>query len=264
MALELLRNTHHQKTWPQLLRVGFDLAFVALIFSAVKSFDLPWVALSLVVLSKWRMFMVRPRFWWTNVLSNLTDMIFGIGFVILIWMAGSNEIFQVAFTLLYAIWQIFVKPKSGRVWIMTQAAIAQLVGIWAIFATAHLIPTEISLPVVILLCFIVGFSVARHVFLAIREDSRDLLSLAWGLVIAELGFIGFHWTIAYSIFGMIKIPQIAIIDLALAYLAGCVYNSYLKNEKIKWVDIRYPLIFVILFIVILLVVYSGLLDATQL
>jgi hypothetical protein len=39
-------------------------------------------AIGLVVLSKWRVFAVRPRFWWANLRSNLVDFIVSISFVL--------------------------------------------------------------------------------------------------------------------------------------------------------------------------------------
>jgi hypothetical protein len=40
------------------------------------------LAFSIIVLSKWRMFAVRPRFWATNVRANAIDMMVGLSIVV--------------------------------------------------------------------------------------------------------------------------------------------------------------------------------------
>ena len=43
----------------------------------------------LVLLSKWRMFAVRPRYLFVNIKSNLVDLIMGFSFVFLAYCAGN-------------------------------------------------------------------------------------------------------------------------------------------------------------------------------
>jgi hypothetical protein len=44
--------------------------------------DFVKVALALVVLSKWRMFAVRPRFWAANIRANGVDLMVGLSIVV--------------------------------------------------------------------------------------------------------------------------------------------------------------------------------------
>jgi hypothetical protein len=53
------------------LRFIFDLVFVGAIYVSIAVLSLPWVALLLVIASKWRIFMARPNFWKDNILISL-------------------------------------------------------------------------------------------------------------------------------------------------------------------------------------------------
>ena len=47
----------------------------------------PLIGLILVITSKWRVFAVRPRYFWINLKSNLVDYIVGISTVLLAYSA---------------------------------------------------------------------------------------------------------------------------------------------------------------------------------
>ncbi|MBQ3293902.1 hypothetical protein IJG96_02100, partial [Candidatus Saccharibacteria bacterium] len=46
----------------------------------------------LVLLSKWRMFAVRPHYLWLNIKSNLVDLIVGFSVVLLAFFAGTSTL----------------------------------------------------------------------------------------------------------------------------------------------------------------------------
>ncbi len=48
------------------------------------------LALSLILLSKWRMFAVRPRFWAVNVRANAIDIIIGVSVLAFMVATGSG------------------------------------------------------------------------------------------------------------------------------------------------------------------------------
>src|SRR5215471_21744975 len=70
------------------------------------------LALSLVLLSKWRMFAVRPRFWPTIVRANAVDIMIGLSAVLFMAHAQSGY-FQLLWAALYAVWLLVIKPASG-------------------------------------------------------------------------------------------------------------------------------------------------------
>jgi hypothetical protein len=233
----------------------FDVVYVALVALSIIFLGYPWVAIGLVIISKWRMLFVRPRFWWANLLANLTDIIFGLGMVTLIWLAPVLWL-QLVWAAAYLGWIILLKPQSKRPAIIAQSMIAEFVGIWGLLAVAQ----YTILPVVLVSMFVIGFAVARHILADYEEDSRSLLAMFWGVVMAELGFLGFHWTLAYEFFGVLFVPQAAILAVLLSTIMLACYDSYSKNEgKIKWGDIRWPVVFSTMLIVVIAVIFSGLL-----
>src|SRR3982751_3266676 len=79
-------------------------------------------ALIVIVLSKWRMFAVRPRFWAANVRANAIDMMVGLSTVILMAHTDSESL-QLIAALAYAAWLLLLKPRSTLLYTTAQAFI---------------------------------------------------------------------------------------------------------------------------------------------
>src|SRR5690606_27843105 len=92
------------------LNVGLAITLLILVL-AVQS---PLPAFVLVLLGKWRILAVRPHFWFKNIQSNLVDIIVGLSVVVLLYGASGSLPLQVAITLFYAVWLLFIKPRSKR------------------------------------------------------------------------------------------------------------------------------------------------------
>src|SRR5665213_3005631 len=60
------------------------------------------LALSVVVLSKWRMFAVKPRFWAANVRANAVDMMVGLSLVV--FMSHAGLLWQFVWAIAYGAW----------------------------------------------------------------------------------------------------------------------------------------------------------------
>ena len=70
--------------------------------------------------------------------------------------------------------------------------------------------------------------------------------MIWGLVLAEIGWLGYHWAFAYNLPGLsgILLSQTAIVALALSFLAQRAYDSYHHNEgAIRSADLLLPALF---------------------
>ena len=217
--------------------------------------EAPWAAFLVVIASKFRIFAVKPRFWKANILASLTDLVFCLGIVVLIWLAGDVGAFwlQIVLTAVYIIWLIIIKPMTKQSAVAFQAAASQFVGIWALFAVAN----HLTLPVVILLSFGIGFSVARHILIAHRENQLMLMSFVWGLFVAQLSFLAYHWSIAYEFFGTLKVSQFAIIITVIAFSIERFYHNVQKNEgQIKTGNLILPIIFSAALIAILLIFFN--------
>jgi hypothetical protein len=254
--MDLLRSKNKKTLLASATHIVFDIAFVVVALLSIIFLNQPVIAFVLVLLSKWRMLFVRPRFWWVNMLSNLPDIIFGIGIITLMYIVPNLAV-QISLAVIYAVWLIFIKHGSSRAMIITQAASTQFIGLWALFAVAH----YLALPVVLLGCFVVGFATARHILLNYDdEDSRTLISMIWGVLVAEVGFVAFHWTLAYSFFDILLIPQVSILVTTLSMVLVSCYDSYTQNDgKVKWSDINWTVIFATLLTVVVATIFSGLL-----
>jgi len=247
-----------------ILHAAFNLLFAVAVTALVIIFpDTPWPALVLVLLAKWRVIAVRPRYWWINFLGSLPDLMLGFGVVVLMWQAqiatlGSTTLVawpvQVALGLFYAVWLIVIKPQHKHNWVLIQSGLSQFVSLMALFSIAYRLP----LAAAVILGFVATFAAARQVLGLHEEKSQTLLSLVWGLAAAELVFAAWHWTVAYQITPLLKIPQIAIIIAVLGFVAERAYAGWRNNQVVQWREISLPLIFALAVIFLLIFGFSGL------
>lgn len=258
--VELIKSPQRRSVLASVLHALFYVLYAAAVLFLLIIFPTaPWAALALVIISKWRVIAVRPRYWWANILSNLPDAFFGLGIVTLMWVSGSLPV-QIFLTVVHIAWLVFLKPQHKRHMVMIQAGISQFVAVWALFTVSHLLPSTVA----VFLMFLIGFSSARHALSAYDEADRGLLSLIWGFLVAQLGFMAWHWTIAYSITPTFKLPQIAIIVATIAMLAERGYAAWRDDGVITWKEMKWPTIFVVLVLAVLLLLFSGLWDASTL
>ncbi|NCQ54328.1 hypothetical protein COV88_01810 [Candidatus Saccharibacteria bacterium CG11_big_fil_rev_8_21_14_0_20_41_19] len=220
-------------------------------------------AFALVLLSKWRIFAVRLRFWFANIQTNLVSVIIDVSFVIFLYITnianvGDSQIFivQCLLSLLYIGWLLLLKPKSKRSYVVAQAGLALFAGIIAVYAMSY---GWVASPV-ILITWLIGYASARHVLGSYDEESHVLLlSLAWSLVITEISWIAYHWTIAYRLpfITSILLPQVSIVILCLGFLSYKAYNSYYHHQKIRINDIILPLIFTVSIVGVLVLAFNS-------
>ncbi len=241
------------------LNIGLAVAMMVI----VRVANSLWPAFGLVLLSKWRIFAVRPRFWVANIQANMVSIIVSISYAVFLYNVNQANIsdWQIFITqsilvLLDIAWLIYLKPKSKRHFIVMQAAVALFVGITAIYSLAY---GWMSSPVV-LLVWLVGYVVAHHVLNSYDDESHILfLSLAWGLVMAEIGWLAYHWTIAYRlpIINGLLLPQVSIVMLCFGFVVYKSYDSFFHYQKVRFNDIIMPLLFSIGIISALMLAFNG-------
>ena len=140
------------------LHIGVNVLFVAVLYAMVVFWNLTPLAVILVILSKWRVLAVQPRFWLPNVKANLVDLIVGVSTIVLAFQAPHQWI-AVFWMLLYLLWLLFLKPQAKDLWVGAQALWAQFLGITAIFA----IPTLMHYALVVsALAWLAAWAAARH------------------------------------------------------------------------------------------------------
>lgn len=243
-----------------ILNIAFALALAAVIYTTESII----LALVLVFISKWRVFAVRLRYWFANLQSNLVDFVVSLSAVFMMYGIATADlldsrklIFLGIITLVYIVWLLFIKPRSSRMFVVWQAAFALFGGITVLFSESYNWPVSL----VVLAMWLIGFSVARHVLSSYDEETHLFpLSLVWGLVLAEIGWVAYHWTIGYRVpwLSDLYIPQIAIIVICLSFVAQKAYDSFYHHQKVRMHDILLPLIFSIAVIAVLLLFFNGL------
>lgn len=251
--MELIKSATSRTRLGEFGHVALNLLYAFMVLLALLVFEGPYLAYGLVILSKWRVFAVRPRFWLANIQTNLTDTVVGLGIVTLIWQASGNLALQIATALFFAGWLVLLKPSSKRFWVVVQAGVAQFVGLTALFSVAYNLPDI----VVALIGGVIGYVVARHVIRVYHEELEDVvLSLSWGVVLAELSWLTYFWTVAYT---PLKITQIAIVASLLGYMAIVIYNHLYQKEYSEQSpkrDLTLPVAFSLVGIFVLLIFFN--------
>jgi hypothetical protein len=254
--MDFLKSSKRRSLVSELAYIILNIGLAIGILLTVLAIDSPLPAFGIFLLSKWRTFAVRPRYWFANVQANLVDMIVGLSYVVLLYAAGDALPIQIVLTMLYVGWLLFIKPRSKRIFVAVQAGTAVFLGVTALMTTSY----DWYASVVVLVMWLIGYSAARHVLSGYDEAHRSFFSLVWGLVFAEIGWLAYHWTFAYTIpgFGDIKLSQVALVALALSFLAERVYASYRRHEGVRSADVILPLLLTVSVILVIMIFFNTL------
>ncbi len=166
-----------------------SMPLLAFVFVRIEIVQL---AFAVVLLTKWRMFAVRPRFWPAIVRANAVDIFVGVSTVVFMSHAHSASI-QMLWTLLYIVWQVFIKP-GRNIWVVSsQALIGQMYGLMALF----LAWPSASIAVLVISVWGICYLSARHFLTSFDEPYTSLYSHSWGYFAAALTWLSSHWLLFY-------------------------------------------------------------------
>ncbi len=221
------------------LNVGLAVTLLVIVL-AVQS---PWLAFAVVLMSKWRALAVRPRFWFANLVANMVDIIVGVSIVVLLCGASGAQWLQFAITLLYIVWLLFIKPRSRRSYVAVQAGCAIFLGITAL----SMVSFSWDAFLFVLAMWVIGFVSTRHVLGSYEEPHTHIYSLVSGAIFAEMGWIGFHYLMAYPIpgFQLIQFSQLALFITLYSFIAERAYASYHKHGAVRRSDVIMPILLTI-------------------
>lgn len=252
--MEFLRHSRRRSVLSETAYVLLNILMAVAILVVVLVIESPLPAFALVLLSKWRVLAVRPQYWPAHIVANSVDIIVSLGFVVFLSAATGALAAQIALTVLYIAWLLLLKPRSKRVLVTLQAGVATFVGVSALMQVSY----DWWDIAVVLGMWIVGCSAARHVLTAYQEPHFKLLSVVWGLVVAEIGWLVYHWSFAYDlrVAGDLMLSQAAIVVTLLAFLAVQTYASYHRHKSVQVSDIVLPLLLVVSSIGLLLTVFG--------
>ena len=262
-AMELLKLVRRRSFLSEVLYIGLNVVFAIAIAVVMLTTGSIAFAIALVLVSKWRVLAVRTRYWLANVQANLVDFIASLSVVFMLYsvviadMSDTRKLILTGvLTALYIAWLLVLKPRSTRRAMAAQAAVALFFGVSALYTFSYSWPVS----VVVIFMWLIGYAVARHVLSAYDEDRLTLLSLIWGLVIAEIGWVAYHWTVGYALPGLpgLYVPQAAIIILCAGFVALKIYDSFFHHQKIRAQDVLLPVLFSVSVIAVLLVFFGSL------
>jgi hypothetical protein len=125
----------------------------------------------------------------------------------------------------------------------------------ALLSVGYALPTEL-----IVFCgFVMGYATLRHILTANEFKNAEILSLSWGLLIAELTWVMNFLVIGYEItlgdsFSL-TLPQASIILVTFNFLGFELLEAF-RKEKPKMADILPSLLFSFLVCFVLIVLFS--------
>ncbi len=262
--MEFLKTVRRRSFLSEVIYVGLNIALAVAVVLLIRVTESPWPAVGLVLLSKWRVFAVRPRYWFVNIQSNLVDFIVSVSFVAFLYTSytsvassGQRLFIMVVLTLMYIGWLLFLKPRSKRSYMVAQGGVALFVGVAALYLFAYSLPMTI----VVLLMWLIGYTTARHILSSYSEETHILfMSQLWAITLAEIGWLAYHWTVGYSLLGIVGVmfPRVALTVICIGFITLKCYDAYYHNKKIRSNDILLPILFTIGIIVVLPLILNAL------
>lgn len=223
--------------------LGLNTLLPLLLFILVRA-GFSEIALVLILVSKWRMFAVRPRYWLANIRSNGVDITVGIS--ILIFLTHTNSAYwQLLWVVLYIIWLTVLKPGSSTLAVSMQALVGQFLGLVALYIWLSGSP----LYQLIIVSWVVCYLAARHFFTVFEEPFTSLYSHTWGYFAACLTWVLGHWLLFYGVFAQPAV-LLSAIGLGLASL------YYLKQNDRLNVVLRRQIISVLIAVVAVVIFFS--------
>jgi hypothetical protein len=202
------------------------------------------IAAAIVLLSKWRMFAVKPRHWPANIRANSVDII--VGLAVLIFMANTDsQMLQLLWAVGYGAWLLALKPLSSIFGVSLQALVSQSLGLVALFIAWG----DKSAVFLVLSTWIICYNTARHFFASFEESMTRYLSGVWAYFATAMVWILSHWLLFYG-----PIAQPALLLTVLSFGMGGIYFLE-KTDRIS-VLLRRQIVFVVTAIVIIVLVFS--------
>ena len=249
--MDLLKMHKRRSRLSEVAYVVLNIGLAAMVFAIVYTANSPWLAIAAVLLSKWRVLAVRPRFWFANLIANMVDIIVGVSAVVLLVAAQGGVVAQIIITLLYVVWLLFIKPRSRRVYVALQALIAIMVGITALSLVSYSWDSIFF----VLAMWGIGYVAARHVLGSYEEPHTTLYSMIVAFMFAEFGWLGFHWLMAYPLpgSGNIQLSQLALLTALLTFVAERAFASYHKYGTVRQADVLPSIILAVALGVVMLI-----------
>jgi hypothetical protein len=223
--------------------LGLTSLLPVLVYVFVR-IDFAQLALMIILLSKWRMLAVRPRYWAANLRYNAVDIMVGVSLLGFMAQTDSN-MWQVIWAVAYGVWLLFIKRGSSVFMVSLQALLGQTLALMALFLTW----VDAPLAGLVLAVWAITYLSARHFFGSFDERFSVLFSHLWGYFSASLTWVLGHWLLFY---GAMAQPTLLISVLGFG-LAAMYYLG--ERDKLSHL-LRRQFVFIMVAIVVVVLVFS--------
>jgi len=199
--------------------IGLTSLIPILVFIFVLN-DFALLALATILLSKWRIFAVRPRYWLTNIRANAIDILFGVAMLVFMLQTDTTA-WLLLWVVVYEAWIIFIKPGSSTWLISLQAGLGQLAALMALFTFYG----DKPLYWLVLGSWFICYIAARHYLSGFDEGRVGLIAACWGYFGGALTWVLGHWLLFYA-----EVAQIILIISAIGYGLAALYYFHDRDR----------------------------------
>lgn len=223
--------------------IGLNVFLPAILFVLIRT-EFVQLALAVILISKWRIFFIRPRYWVANISANAVDIIFGLSIVVFMNFTSSMWL-QIMWATVYGIWLVAIKPGSSTLLVTVQAFLGQTIALVALFIAWK----EAPMLGIMVAVWLITYLSARHFFASFEDRYTPLYSQYWGFFATSLVWVLSHWLLFYGL-----IPQPAVI---LTVIGSCLGGLFYLNDNDKLSSLaRKQLVYMMFVLVILVVVLA--------
>lgn len=235
------------KGYAHVFHVFLSAVMPTLVFVLIR-INFVQLAVLVVLITKWRMFAVRPRFWPAIIRANAVDIIVGLSTIVFMTHTHTATL-QLLWAGFYMVWQVWIKPGRTTLKISAQALIGQTYGLMALYIAWP----AASLLVLVLCTWAICYLAARHFLTSFDEPYISLYSHTWGYFGAALAWLGAHWLLYYPA-GLRLVALPTLLLTVLGFGLGGLY--YLQETDRLSVLMRRQIVFIMLAITLVVLVLS--------
>jgi hypothetical protein len=243
VAVKVKARLKPTKGYAHVFHVLLSAVMPVLVFIFIR-IGIVQLAVAVVLLTKWRMFAVRPRFWPAIVRANAVDILVGLSTVVFMTHAHSAS-WQLFWTALYIVWQVGFKPGRSVLSVSLLALIGQTYALMAFF----LAWPSAQLAVLVIGAWAICYLSARHFLSSFDEPYTSLYAHTWGYFAGALVWLSGHWLLFYT-----AIAQPTLLLTVIGFSLGGLY--YLSETDRLSALYRRQIVFIMAAVIIVVLVFS--------
>lgn len=202
------------------------------------------LAVAVILLAKWRLLAVRPRYWLANLRAGAVDILVGVAVVAFMVRADTFPI-QAGWALAYGAWLLLLKPGTSRLKVSLQAATGQALAMAALYGYFG----DAPLAWLVTAHGLINYLAARHFFGSFDEPHSPLYAWLWAYTGAVLAWVLGHWLIYYG-----YLAQPVLLSVLIGFGLASLY--YLDHTAGLSRLVRRQLIFIMIAAVAIVLVFS--------